>query len=152
MCGSNPRRSGGTARIYAYASDGGANRGQITHSLYEPATDAHAETTMVDNSWDFSDTNGRGFGAFDGVFYASNQSGGRVSITPSAANTPTSVTVTYSQLAGSTFDGIATPQTTVPGTAVTGVGMSSVGATSAIVWVTRTNTTITPVAWRVHGR
>lgn len=68
-----------------------------------------------------------------------------VTITPSAANTPTSVNITYPNLGGTQFVGQATPETAVPGTQVTGVGLSNVTATGATVWLTRTNTTSTKV-------
>ncbi|AKZ60824.1 putative PCQ3_55 (plasmid) [Streptomyces ambofaciens ATCC 23877] len=87
-----------------------------------------------------------------GMLTTGNQAVGRVTITPSAANTPTSTTVTYAQLKGTTFDGFACSATTVPGTRVTGVSMSAVSATSAVVWMTRTDTNATSVSWQVIGR
>ncbi|MFK0279557.1 beta strand repeat-containing protein [Streptomyces sp. NPDC090499] len=72
---------------------------------------------------------------------AGNIKCGRVTITPSAANTPTSVTVTGLGLTGSSPRAVATPSTTVPGTAVTGVGCTNVSTDSVTIWVTRTNTT-----------
>lgn len=93
----------------------------------------------------------------DGLMTASNIVSGSVTITPSAAHTPTSALVTYS-VTGSTFHGFATANTTVPGVrtpagfqGVTGVSVSSVTATSMLVWVNRENTTATTVNWQVRG-
>jgi hypothetical protein len=86
-----------------------------------------------------------------GVFTASNIAYGQVSITPSAANTPTSVNVTGLTLMGSSFYPLVTAATTVPGTQVTGVGATSVSSSGLTVWVTRTNTTATNVNWMVIG-
>ncbi|MFF4276112.1 beta strand repeat-containing protein [Streptomyces sp. NPDC001536] len=84
-----------------------------------------------------------------GVFKAESIATGRVTITPSAANTPTSVTVTGLSLSGTTFRAVATPSTSVPGTSVTGVGVTNVSATGLTIWVTRTNTTSTGIDWIV---
>jgi hypothetical protein len=86
-----------------------------------------------------------------GVLTASNIAYGQVSITPSAANTPTSINVTGLAMKGTTFYAMATPATTVPGSQVTGVGVSSVSSTGLTVWATRTNTTATNVNWLVIG-
>lgn len=86
-----------------------------------------------------------------GVLTASNIATGSVSITPSAANTPTSVNVTGLALQGASFYAQATAATTVPGSQVTGVGATSVTASGLTVWVTRTNTTATTVNWMVIG-
>lgn len=75
----------------------------------------------------------------------------QVSITPSAANAPTSVTISYPAMDGSVFRAFVTPQSTVPGTTVTGVGATSVTASSATIWCTRTNTTATIVSVLVVG-
>jgi hypothetical protein len=76
---------------------------------------------------------------------------GRVLITPSAANTPTTVTVTYPALRGNEFQGQVTPSTTVPGTQVTGCATTSVGQTQMTIALTRTNTTATWVHWTTFG-
>ncbi|MGP3737902.1 hypothetical protein ACTWJ9_33505 (plasmid) [Streptomyces sp. GDS52] len=87
-----------------------------------------------------------------GMLTASNMAYGRVVITPSAANAPTSATVTYPRLSGTDYEGYACASTAVPGMTVTGVSMSGVGPTSATVWCTRTNLTATGVSWQVIGR
>ncbi|MFE4697297.1 hypothetical protein ACFRIC_09405 [Streptomyces sp. NPDC056738] len=86
-----------------------------------------------------------------GVLTAGNMAFGQVSITPSAANTPTSINVTGLSLQGTTFLGYASAATTVPGTQVTGVGATSPSSTGLTVWATRTNTTATLVNWWVFG-
>ena len=68
---------------------------------------------------------------------------GSVSITPSAANTPTAAAVSWSLRKKPTV--VVTPQTGVPGTLVLGCGASSITKTGADIWVTRTNTTATIV-------
>lgn len=94
-----------------------------------------------------------------GTLTAGNIATGTVSITPSAAHTPTSALVSFN-CTGSTFRGYATASTTVPGSrkdatpsasGVTGVSMSSVTNNSALVWVNRENTTATTVNWMVIG-
>ncbi|MEU3252874.1 hypothetical protein [Streptomyces sp. NPDC006997] len=82
---------------------------------------------------------------------------GITSVTPSAANTPTSAQVTGLDLRGSTFQAWVTPATVVPGSTVntngvTGVGYSAVSSNGLTVWLTRQNTTTTPVSWLVIGR
>lgn len=86
-----------------------------------------------------------------GILTAANRVVGSVLITPSAANTPTSATVNYGPLTGSTFRGVASTESTVPGTQVTGWAVSSITSTSALVWVTRTNTTATRVDYIIEG-
>lgn len=87
----------------------------------------------------------------DGVFTSSNWAYGTVTITPSAANTPTSSVVSGLALRGSTFYAFATAQTAAPGSNVTGVGTTAVTASGLTVWVTRTNTTATVINWMVIG-
>lgn len=86
-----------------------------------------------------------------GVFTSSNIAYGQVSITPSAANTPTSVNVTGLSMKGSTFYGFAVAATSVPGSVVTGASATAVTSTGLTVWATRTNTTLTLVNWLVIG-
>lgn len=86
-----------------------------------------------------------------GVLTSMNITYGQVSITPSAANTPTSATVSGLGLTGTTFYGLATASTIVPGTVVTGVSTTNVTADGLTVWVTRTTTAATFVNWMVIG-
>lgn len=87
-----------------------------------------------------------------GLLNAGNFAFGTVNITPSAANTPTSVTVGGFALAGTTFTAQATAVTSVPGTTVLGVGVSAVDATGLTIWLTRANTTTTGVHWMAIGQ
>ncbi|GGZ64976.1 hypothetical protein GCM10010387_67580 [Streptomyces inusitatus] len=83
---------------------------------------------------------------------AGNIRAGRVNITPTAANTPTSITVTgLGMPPGGPPRAVATPATTLPGTAVTGVGCSTVTRDSVTIWLTRTNTTATGIDYIVIG-
>lgn len=73
---------------------------------------------------------------------------GTASITPTAANTPTSVAVTFP--AGrftATPIVVAIPHTSAPGTQVTGVGISGRSASGCTIVGTRTNTTGFEVGW-----
>lgn len=76
---------------------------------------------------------------------------GTVTITPSAANTPTFANVTYPALRGNAFYAQVTPITTVPGTSVLGVGATNVSSTGMRVYLTRANTTETVIHWAVFG-
>lgn len=87
----------------------------------------------------------------DGVFTSTNWAYGTVTITPSAANVPTSSVVSGLSLRGSTFYAFAAAQTAAPGSNVTGVGTTAVTASGLTVWVTRTNTTATVINWMVIG-
>lgn len=64
---------------------------------------------------------------------------GAVSITPSAANTPTSKAVTWSAMAGTPHIALGA-YTGVPGTQVTGIGFNNPSATGCSIVITRTNT------------
>lgn len=87
----------------------------------------------------------------EAILKADNWAIGTTTITPSAANTPTSLAVTGLNVKGSTFYAFAAPQTAAPGTNVTGVGTNGVTGSGLTVWVTRTNTTPTVVNWMVIG-
>lgn len=86
-----------------------------------------------------------------GVLTSANFAWGQVSITPSAANTPTSVNVTGLNLKGTTFLGYAVATTAAPGSGVTGSSATAVTSTGLTVWTTRTNTSTTFVNWLVIG-
>ncbi|UJQ87156.1 minor tail protein [Arthrobacter phage BaileyBlu] len=73
---------------------------------------------------------------------------GSDSITPSAANTPTSKNITFPAGRFSSPPTVmVTPSTTVPGSTVTGWAATDITATGAKLWVTRTNTTNTTLNW-----
>lgn len=70
---------------------------------------------------------------------------GSINITPSAANTPTTVTWTYGRTLSGTVRAFCTANTTVPGTTVTGYAVTTPSATAVAVYLTRTNTSLTIV-------
>jgi hypothetical protein len=72
---------------------------------------------------------------------------GSVRITPTAANTPTSMAITFEKEFSGTPTVIVSPYTAVPGTVVTGVAVNGASKTGCTIWVTRTNTTETVVHW-----
>ncbi|MFD4794978.1 hypothetical protein [Streptomyces anulatus] len=86
-----------------------------------------------------------------GYLDAANISAGRVRITPSAPNTPTSVTVTGLKLpqGATVIYAYATAVTTVPGTQVLGVGTTDPTSRSVTIWLTRTNTNLTSIDYLV---
>lgn len=91
-----------------------------------------------------------------GVLTPGNFAWGGVAITPSAANTPTSATVTGLSVKGSTFLAFTSPQTSVPGTTgantgVTGTSASGVSGSGLTLWLNRQNTTATTVNYLVIG-
>lgn len=91
-----------------------------------------------------------------GVLTASNIATGSVLITPSAANTPTSATVSGLDIAGSTFAAFTSPVTSRPGSTgtpdgVTGTSANGVSSTGLTVWLNRQSTTATTVNWLVIG-
>nr|WSX79683.1 right-handed parallel beta-helix repeat-containing protein [Streptomyces sp. NBC_00899] len=86
------------------------------------------------------------------VGVATVTAGGRIVITPSAANTPTKVTVTFpAGLFTVAPVVVATAETSLPGNEVTGVGIGSRTPTQVDIWLTRTNTTATSVSWIATG-
>jgi|ERR1043165_9286508 hypothetical protein len=86
-----------------------------------------------------------------GILTAGNIAWGQVAITPSAANTPTSVNVTGLSVRGTTFYGYAVATTSSPGSQVTGSSATAVTSSGLTVWTTRTNTSQTFVNWMVVG-
>lgn len=72
---------------------------------------------------------------------------GSVSITPSAANTPTAKTITFAKEFSGTPTVIVSADTAVPGTAMLGVGTANRSATGCTIYLTRANTIATTVNW-----
>ncbi|MCD7927364.1 MAG: gp58-like family protein [Oscillospiraceae bacterium] len=72
---------------------------------------------------------------------------GSVKITPSAADTPTCVVVTFDNAFSSAPKVVATPYTTLPGTTVLGVGVAEPSTTGVTIYLTRDDTTETTVYW-----
>ena len=92
----------------------------------------------------------------NGVFSALNIASGTVAITPSAANTPTSVTVSGLNVEGAflrAFTGISNPApgSTTGNNGVTGTGYSNLTSSGMTVWATRQNTTAVTVSWMIIG-
>jgi hypothetical protein len=91
-----------------------------------------------------------------GTLTSSNLAWGTVAITPSAANTPTSATVSGLNVRGSTLIAYTSPLTSLPGSTttnngVTGTSANNVTSTGLTVWLTRQNLTTTNVNWLVIG-
>lgn len=77
---------------------------------------------------------------------------GTVSITPSAANTPTGKAVTFPYAFTASPAVVVSPLSTVPGTTVKGWGQSNVTTTGFTAYVTRSNTTATVLHWIACGQ
>lgn len=150
--GQSATTTSGTSYLSLYVKDG--NSTGKHSSIY--ATGAYVNVTADSVTHQFN-PNGL---IVTGSLTAGNIASGTVTITPSAANTPTSFGVTGLNVAGSTFRGYATANTTVPGSrvnatpsaaGVTGVSVSSVSSTGLTVWLNRENTTATSINWMVIG-
>lgn len=76
---------------------------------------------------------------------------GETSVTPTAANTPTSKAVSFSTTYTDNPIVMITMLSTAPGTSVTGVAAGSISTTGFNAYVTRTNTTSTTVMWLAIG-
>lgn len=105
---------------------------------------------MISLEWDGSGTADM-IVDVSGILLPRSMAWGTVSITPTAANTPTSAIISGLNVRGSTFIAQATANTVAPGTVVTGVSASNVTGSGLTVWLTRTNTTATNVQWMVIG-
>lgn len=76
---------------------------------------------------------------------------GSTNITPSAVNTPTNATISYSALKGSSFSGFSTANTSVPQNVSSSIrSITSTGATLTLV--RSDSTTTTTVYWQVWGQ
>lgn len=76
---------------------------------------------------------------------------GYISITPTAANTPTSANVTFAEAFDYVPIVMTSAHTAVPGSTVTGTAPADVSKTGCKVWVTRTNITATNIGWIAIG-
>lgn len=72
---------------------------------------------------------------------------GRVTITPSAANTPTYASIYFFPSFAEPPLVVASPLTTQPGTSVTGVGIADITVSGCKIYLTRNNTTTTGIHW-----
>ncbi|MEU5660068.1 hypothetical protein ABZ802_31295 [Streptomyces sp. NPDC047737] len=91
-----------------------------------------------------------------GVLAAGSIASGTVAITPSAANTPTSVSVSGLSVQGNSFRAFVSianpaPGSTTSNNGVTGVGFSNLTSSGLTIWATRQNTTALTVHWMVMG-
>lgn len=88
--------------------------------------------------------------AIGGAMSAGNIRVGGVSIVP-VANVATSTTVTYPAFTGGAtqYRGFTNARSAAPGTQVLGTSITTITPTSALVTVTRNNTTTTAVDWMV---
>ena len=106
-------------------------------------------------SWDGIDV--RGAVLEEGTTYMRLASGlqlcwGSVVVTPSAANIPTAVSITFSaEFAAAPFIQVS-PQTTAPGTGVTGVAGANITATTASIYLTATSTAARSAHWLAIGK
>lgn len=81
-----------------------------------------------------------------------NVAQGTLTITPDAANTPKAASVTFpASRFSNTPSVVVTARSSVPGTQVTGVGVLSETTSGCTIYLTRTNTTSTGVAWVAIG-
>lgn len=129
----------GDANTLLFLQPGPSHTGHIVR-YYDP--DAAAYRFSLDKA---------GNADVGGILKAGNIASGRISITPSAANTPTSGNVTGLNLKGTNFRVSVSPNTSVPGTSVLGVGFTNVTSTGFTIWLTRTNTIPTGIDWIVYG-
>ncbi|MER6531148.1 hypothetical protein [Streptomyces sp. NPDC001508] len=147
--GMRARIDGGTLDIQSGMISGGAQAHILMASGDSPLAPGNG-APLISLMWD-------GAGSADmivdvsGILLPRSMAWGTVSITPSAANTPTSSTITGLTVRGSTFIGLATPVTTAPGTVVTGVSAINASSTGVTIWLTRTTTVATSVNWIVIG-
>lgn len=87
------------------------------------------------------------WGAWTPMYGQQNIQTGSLSITPSAANVPTGVNITFPTPFKKTPIVVVSANTTVPGSSVTGVAAFSASTTGCTIYVTRTNTSSTGVNW-----
>lgn len=76
---------------------------------------------------------------------------GRSSVPISAANTPSSIKITFSKSFTQAPNVVATADSSVIGTSVLGVSVSRVTKDGFNIYVTRANTSTTPVQWIAVG-
>ncbi|WP_426353643.1 pyocin knob domain-containing protein [Exiguobacterium sp. R-39] len=87
------------------------------------------------------------WGTWTPMYGQQNIQTGSLSITPSAANVPTGVNITFPTPFKKMPTVIVSANTTVPGSSVTGVAAFSASTTGCTIYVTRTNTSSTGVNW-----
>lgn len=85
----------------------------------------------------------------DGDASFRNIRSGVVTLTPSAADTPTLIVISWDDM-GDTPEVVATPYTSVPGCTVTGVGVMERSRFGCTIYLTRKDTTETNVGYFAH--
>ena len=85
----------------------------------------------------------------DGDASFRNIRSGVVTLTPSAADTPTLIVISWDDM-GETPEVVATPYTSVPGCTVTGVGVMERSRFGCTIYLTRKDTTETNVGYFAH--
>jgi hypothetical protein len=149
------------AEIFARAFEGSGEADLVINSPHDANAGDSSASVFMRGSDGTSDASSMTLDAdsifTSGVLSPGNVIVGQTTITPTAANTPTSKNVTFPfALRGTQFFGFASSQTTVPGSnasgsAVTGVAVSAASATGATIVASRTNTTNTVVNYLVWG-
>jgi len=163
--GANPSivMAASSGNITINAAYSGAGGTPSTGNIYLTTKDAGdvvvSDDMTVTNNLTVSDN-----ATVTDLLSAGNIDSGYLTITPSAANTPTGVAVTglavKTSVASANSDDVSiltTANTTVPGTTVTGYSagnptFSNANLTGFTVYLTRTNTTATSVWWLAIGR
>ncbi|WP_214849023.1 hypothetical protein [Exiguobacterium sp. s138] len=146
-----------TGSGYFYAVTGQANaplpdQGWFLHVMKHPTDGvtlmqvAHSNTVIVLTYIRRRLSTGV-WGAWTPMYGQQNIQTGSLSITPSAANVPTGVNITFPTPFKKTPTVVVSANTTVPGSSVTGVAAFSASTTGCTIYVTRTNTSSTGVNW-----
>ena len=116
--------------------------------------DANVKVTRANGGDEFVTSDPVTHGSRTGKCFFSNGlliQWGETSVTPTAANTPTSKAVSFSTSYTDNPIVMVTMLSTAPGTSVTGVAAGNISTTSFNAYVTRTNTTSTTVMWVAIG-
>jgi hypothetical protein len=116
--------------------------------------DANVKVTRANGGDEFVTSDPVVHGSRTGKAFLSNGlliQWGETSVTPTAANTPTSKTVSFSTTYTDNPIVMVTMLSTAPGISVTGVAAGSISTTGFNAYVTRTNTTSTTVMWLAIG-
>ncbi|MGG2460116.1 hypothetical protein ACO0M4_09900 [Streptomyces sp. RGM 3693] len=87
----------------------------------------------------------------NGMISSGNIVTGTIAITPSAASTPQSATITGLNVAGTTVRAWVSPMSSVPGTGLLGCAATDVTNTGMTVWLTRKDLVRTTVHWMIIG-
>lgn len=144
------RPEGGSLDITSGLISGGAQAHIILASSDSPLAPGDG-SALISMEWDGAGTT-QMIVDISGILLPRSMAWGSISITPSAANTPTSAVVSGLNVLGTTFAAQVTASTGAPGTQVTGVGATNVTSAGLTIWLTRTNTTATTVFWEITGQ